>query len=194
MDAPPPTRYIPLPINRRTRHGSNPLDPHRPALRGGHVRLRAHLRRLGTRRHSRPRLWPSGLCRRAGPEYHPRVQGRSRALPKARPQSPTARRAPATRQGKAPARHAGRRQKARLDRDDLRARLRHHCRRGPAAGGGPLRHSGTRRVLGGHLRGFPRSRRRHCRWLDRVALRADVSPRQRGFPPAQRRPAPRSNG
>ena len=36
---------------------------------------------------------------------------RSRALPKARPQSPTARRAPATRQGKAPARYAGRRQK-----------------------------------------------------------------------------------
>ena len=52
----------------------------------------------------------------------------------------------------------------------------------------------TRRVLGGHLRGFPRSRRRHCRWLDRVALRTDVSPRQRSFPPAQRRPAPRSNG
>ena len=52
----------------------------------------------------------------------------------------------------------------------------------------------TRRVLGGHLRGFPGSRRRHRRWLDRVALRADVSPRQRGFPPAQRRPAPRSNG
>ena len=62
------------------------------------------------------------------------------------------------------------------------------------AGGRPLRHSGTRCVLGGHLRGFPGSRRRHCRWLDRVALRADVSPRQCGFPPAQRRPAPRSNG
>ena len=84
--------------------------------------------------------------------------------------------------------------RARLDRDDLRARLRHHCRRGPADRGRPLRHPATRRVLGGHLCGFPGSRRRHCRWLDRVALRTDVSPRQRSLPPAQRRPVPRGNG